>query len=76
VSALAFAALGGAAAGGVAVYANAGPPPAARSLTSKILSPDLSYWGASGVVKVEVANDESLIMLVLPKGKDAAPAGE
>ena len=76
VSALAFAALGGAAASGVAVYANAGPPPAARSLTSKILSPDLSYWGASGTVTIEVADDESLIMLVLPKGKDAAPAGE
>jgi len=76
VSALAFAALGAAAAGGVAVYANAGPPPAARSLTSKILAPDLSYWGASGVVKIEVANDESLIMLVLPKGKDGATAGE
>ena len=74
-SALAFAALGGAAASGVAVYANAGPPPAGRSLTSKILAPDLSYWGASGVVKIEIANDESLIMLVLPKGKDA-PAGE
>ena len=75
-SALAFAALGGAAASGVAVYANAGPPPSARSLTSKILSPDLSYWGASGVVKIEIADDESLIMLVLPKGKDAATAGE
>ncbi|HEX7175510.1 MAG TPA: hypothetical protein VF240_09655 [Pyrinomonadaceae bacterium] len=76
VSALAFAALGGAAASGVAVYANAGPPPVARSLTSKILAPDLSYWGASGVVKIEIANDESLIMLVLPKAKDAATAGE
>lgn len=75
-SALAFVALGGAAAGGAAVYANAGPPPSARSLTSKILSPDLSYWGASGVVKIEIADDESLIMLVLPKAKDAAPAGE
>jgi hypothetical protein len=76
VSALALVALGGAAASGVAVYANVGPPPAARSLTSKILSPDLSYWGASGVVKVEIADDESLIMLVLPKTKDAATAGE
>lgn len=76
VSALAFAALGAVAAGGVAVYANAGPPPVARSLTSKILTPDLSYWGASGVVKVEVADDESLIMLVLPKGKGAGSSGE
>ena len=77
VSALAFVALGGAAAGGVAVYANAGPPPVARSLTSKILIPDLSYWGASGAVKIEVSNDnDSLITLVLPKAKDAAPAGE
>jgi hypothetical protein len=64
-------ALGGAA-GATAVYANAGPPPVARSLTSKILIPDLSYWGASGTVKVEVVNDESLIMLVLPKSKSAA----
>jgi hypothetical protein len=74
-SALLFAALGGAA-GATVVYANAGPPPVARSLTSKILIPDLSYWGASGVVKVEVIDDNNeLIMLVLPKSK-TAPAGE
>lgn len=70
-SALLLVALGGAA-GATAVYANAGPPPVARSLTSKILIPDLSYWGASGTVKVEVVKDESLIMLVLPKSKNAA----
>jgi hypothetical protein len=60
-------ALCGAAAG--AAYANAGPPPVARSLTSKILTEDLQWWGASGQVQIEVSNDANMITLVLPKQK-------
>lgn len=51
-------------------YANAGPPPSARSLTTKILSPDLQWWGAYGRVKVEIVDEGDEIVLVLPKGKD------
>jgi len=60
-------ALCGAAAG--AAYANAGPPPVARSLTSKILIDDLQWWGATGQVKVEVSDDARMITLVLPRQK-------
>ena len=48
-------------------YANAGPPPVARSLTSKILIPELQWWGAYGEVKVEVVEEGNEIKLVLPK---------
>jgi hypothetical protein len=57
-------------AGGVTAsvaYANAGPPPVARSLTSKILIPELQWWGAYGEVKVEIVEEGSDIKLVLPK---------
>jgi hypothetical protein len=48
-------------------YANAGPPPVARSLTSKILIPELQWWGASGEVKVQIVEEGNDIKLVLPK---------
>lgn len=57
-------------AGGVTAsvaYANAGPPPVARSLTSKILIPELQWWGAYGEVKVEIVEEGDDIKLVLPK---------
>jgi hypothetical protein len=52
------------------VLGNAGPPPVARSLTSKILTPELQWWGANGQVTVEVVQDGDQITLVLPKQKD------
>lgn len=55
------------------VFANAGPPPVARSLTSKILTQDLQWWGAYGQVKVEVSDDAREITLVLPKQKQEQP---
>jgi hypothetical protein len=61
--------LGGASVAGIA-YANAGPPPVARSLTSKILVPGAQPYGVYGQVKVEVVDDRSQITLVLPVGKD------
>ena len=48
-------------------YANAGPPPVARTLTSKILIPELQWWGAYGDVKVEIADEGDQIRLVLPR---------
>lgn len=56
----------GAITAGVA-YANAGPPPVARSLTSKILIPELQWWGAYGEVKVEIVEEGDEIQLVLPR---------
>jgi hypothetical protein len=47
------------------VYANAGPPPEARSLTSKILKYGFTY----GEVQVETTNDADQIVLVLPRAK-------
>jgi hypothetical protein len=47
-------------------YANAGPPPVARSLTSKILVPDAQPYGVFGEVKVSVVDDSNQIVLVLP----------
>jgi hypothetical protein len=57
--------IGGIAAG--VAYANAGPPPVARSLTSKILIPELQWWGAYGEVKLEVVEEGNEIRLVLPR---------
>jgi hypothetical protein len=56
-----------------AAYANAGPPPVARSLTSKILIQDAMWYGAHGEVKVEITDERDFITLVLPKGKDEKP---
>lgn len=50
-------------------YANAGPPPVARSLTSNILIPELQWWGAYGQVKVEIVEEGDEIRLVLPRTK-------
>ena len=47
-------------------YANAGPPPIARSLTSGILSPGAQPYGAYGKVKVEITDEYSQITLILP----------
>ncbi|MBD0372052.1 MAG: hypothetical protein ICV60_14520 [Pyrinomonadaceae bacterium] len=48
-------------------YANAGPPPVARSLTSKILIPELQWWGAGGEVTVEIVEEGNHIKLVIPR---------
>lgn len=76
-SAAALAAVAVGCAAATAVYANAGPPPVARSLTSRILIPEATYYGASGEVKVEIVEGGSpLIQLVLPKGKEAKTGDE
>jgi hypothetical protein len=47
-------------------YANAGPPPVARSLTSKLLIQEAHAYGAYGEVTVEVVDEGKSITLVLP----------
>lgn len=71
VASLAVVALAGAAAG-AAVYANAGPPAYARTLTSRILVPETTYYGGPyGPVKVEITDENGdYIELRLPKWKD------
>ena len=65
---VAVVALLGAAAAGAVVYANAGPPAYARSLNSKILVPETTYYGGPyGNVKVEVVEGGDQIELLLPK---------
>ena len=71
-AALCVAALALCGAAATAAYANAGPPPVARSLTSKILIQDAMWYGVYGDVKVEVVDGDQ-IRLVLPKGKDEKP---
>ena len=48
-------------------YGNAGPPPVARSLTSKILVPAAQSYGAHGQVKVVIVEEGNQIRLVLPR---------
>ena len=50
-------------------YANAGPPPEGRSMTSNILTRELQWWGAYGEVKVEIVAEGEDITLVLPRRK-------
>lgn len=47
-------------------YANAGPPPVARSLTSQILIEQAQWYGVYGQVKIEIAEEGEQITLVLP----------
>jgi hypothetical protein len=72
---VALVALCGASAG--IAYANAGPPPIARSLTSQILVPAAQPYGVYGRVKVEFTDDDySQITLILPTAKDGKPGEE
>jgi hypothetical protein len=54
-------------------YANFGPPPELRSLTSKILVQQAQDWGAYGQVKVELVEGDGEITLVLPKKAEDLP---
>lgn len=73
---LAVLALGGAAA--TTVYANVGPPPVARSLTSKILIPEATTYGATGLVKVEFSDEgpADFIELRLPPKAKSERTGD
>lgn len=57
--------------GGLAtiVFANAGPPPEARSITSKIFNRDVftPYYFANGAIKVETTDKENFELIVPDK---------
>lgn len=52
------------------VFANAGPPPEARSITGKMFSQAVHLYGfGSGRIKLETANDGDYIDLIVPDPK-------
>ncbi len=59
------------------VYANAGPPPEARSITGKMFSQSLHIYNfGSGHVKLETSDDQvGGVVLIVPNPKDK-PSGE
>ena len=59
------------------VYANAGPPPAARSITSRIFDKDVftPYRFASGKIKIE-ASDDTTVQLIVPDPPEESRKGE
>jgi hypothetical protein len=59
------------------VYANAGPPPEARSLTNKFFSPGVNiYKFGSGKIKLEVSSDEKSPVLIVPDVLEEKKPGE
>ena len=57
-------------------YANAGPPPEARSITGKMFSQALHIYGFGwGKVKLGLTDDDR-IRLIVPNPKDDKPSGE
>lgn len=58
------------------VYANAGPPPEARSITSKLFDQKVffPYRFASGKIKIETSDGKN-VQLIVPDAS-AAPSGE
>lgn len=65
------AAIGGIAAAATLVYANVGPPPAARSITSALFNEKvfIPYRFASGKVKIEVSDEATRVELIVPEAK-------
>lgn len=58
------------------VYANAGPPQEARSITGKMFTPAVHMYGAGwGTVKLETG-DQKQIQLIVPDPKPTKPNGE
>lgn len=59
-------------------FANAGPPPEARSITGKIFTPSVHlYKFASGKIKLETSDDAESVELVVPDVPDKdKPNGE
>lgn len=58
------------------VFANAGPPPEARSITGKMFSPAVHmYSQGSGDIKLETS-DKDYIELIVPNPKDSSKSDE
>jgi len=66
-----------AASAGTYIYANAGPPQEARSITSKMFSQAVHmYKFGSGAIKIETTNDTNGVTLIVPDPKSATPGEE
>ena len=59
------------------VFANAGPPAEARSITGKMFSQAMHIYGFGwGKIKVETTDDDDRITLIVPNPKTSASPGE
>ena len=59
------------------VYANAGPPNEARSITGKMFSQAVHYYGVGwGEVKLETSDKDDRITLIVPNPKDDSKTDE
>ncbi len=59
------------------VYANAGPPPEARSITGKMFARGMHYYkGGGGAIKLEVSADEDNPVLIVPDPQEPKKPGE
>jgi len=74
-----FAIVAGAGSAATYVYANAGPPPSARSITGKIFSKSVNDYGyASGKIKLQISDDADDIYprLIVPNPQATPSADE
>jgi hypothetical protein len=59
------------------VYANAGPPPEARSITGKLFAPSVHIYNfASGPIKIETTDEQHGIELIVPDTPETPKPGE
>lgn len=59
------------------VYANAGPPPEARSITGKLFAPSVHIYNfASGPIKIETTDDARGVELIVPDTQETPKSGE
>jgi len=59
------------------VYANAGPPPEARSITGKMFAQGMHYYKfGGGAIKLEVSADEDNPVLIVPDPEEPKKTGE
>jgi hypothetical protein len=72
-----FAVIAGLASAATFVYANAGPPAEARSITGKMFSQAVHIYGFGwGKVKLEVGDEGDRLKLIVPNPKTAPAPGE
>jgi len=59
------------------VYANAGPPPEARSITGKMFAQGMHYYKfGGGAIKLEVSAEEDNPVLIVPDPEEPKKPGE
>lgn len=59
------------------VYANAGPPPEARSITGKLFAPPVHIYNfASGPIKIETTDEQHGVELIVPDAQTTQPGEE